>query len=106
MKSDRITNQLISYLSSNYQNYPWIEYIHNTFNNLITRFEPEGNISNVFDYLTKLVQNPREKDILVYIQTDDQYLYFNKLQADPMVNTDEADAIIKIENHTFYILFD
>ena len=105
-----IINSLLAYLCTYDSYYPWYQYISNTYDNSITGYEPEDNLNNPFEYLEHIIrEEPNTNEILVYYNTDDEFLSFHRLQDEPLADIQYAEsthAAYKGYGITFYLFKD
>ena len=102
-----IINSLLAYLCTYDSYYPWYQYIANTYDNSITGFHYEE--TDYFEHLTNLIQDFKVTEILVYYNTDDEFLSFHRLQDEPMADIQYAEsthAAYKGYGLTFYLFKD
>ena len=102
-----IINSLLAYLCT-YESYlPWYQYITNTYDNSITGYVSIPNQENPFEFLEHIIrEEPNTKEILVYYNTDDEFLSFNSLEEEPMADTSTAEDTYKGYGLTFYLFKD
>lgn len=100
-------NALIGYLCTFYDPYyHWYNYIHNTYDNSLTGYVPIPGKENPFEALADYLRQSKP-EILVYLNTDEEYFTFNRLQDEPMADTSMAeDTYILNGKVTFYIFKD
>lgn len=100
-------NALIGYLCTFYDPYyHWYNYIHNTYDNSLTGYVPISGKENPFEALADYLRESKP-EILVYLNTDEEYFTFNRLQDEPMADTSMAeDTYILNGKVTFYIFKD
>lgn len=102
-----IINSLLAYLCTYDSYYPWYQYIANTYDNSITCYEPKDNLENPFESLEHIIrEEPNTKEILVYYNTDDEFLSFHRLQDEPMADIQDAESTYKGYGLTFYLFKD
>ena len=102
-----IINSLLAYLCTYDSYYPWYQYIANTYDNSITGYVSIPNQENPFEYLEHIIrEEPNTKEILVYYNTDDEFLSFHRLQDEPMADTSTAEDTYKAYGITFYLFKD
>lgn len=98
-------NALIGYLCTDDPDYPWYQYIHNTYDSDITGYVSIPNQENPFLALEAYLKEPKP-EILVYYNTDDEFFDFTRLQDEPMADPSTADDTFTYEEATFYIFKD
>ena len=105
-----IINSLLAYLCTYDSYYPWYQYIANTYDNSITNFESQRyGEEHYFDRLTNLIRDSKVTQILVYYNTDDEFLSFHRLQDEPLADIQYAEsthAAYKAYGITFYLFKD
>lgn len=105
-----IINSLLAYLCTHDSYYPWYQYIANTYDNSITGYVPIPNQENPFEFLEHIIrEEPNTKEILVYYNTDDEFLSFHRLQDEPLADIQYAEsthAAYKGYGLTFYLFKD
>lgn len=100
-----IINSLLAYLCTHDSYYPWYQYIANTYDNNFTGYVPIPDKENPFIALEAYLREPKP-EILVYYNTDEEYFTFNRLQDEPMADTDTAEDTYKAYGITFYLFKD
>lgn len=99
-------NALIGYLCTFYDPYyHWYNYIHNTYDNSLTGYVPIPGKENPFEALADYLRQSKP-EILVYLNTDEEYFTFNRLQDEPMADTSMAEDTYIFDGVTFYIFKD